>query len=141
MRTCSATDVPSAAVSAHVPQLPFTGLRVVEQSSGIAAAYCGKILADAGADVVKVEPSDGDPMRHWRFRGNPSAPSGALFGYLAAGKRSVLARTASGLIEAADVVITDLRDGATPREVVQGIASPSAVIVVVTPFGCRGPHA
>lgn len=141
MRTCSATEVPSAAVSAHVPQLPFTGLRVVEQASGIAAAYCGKILADAGADVVKVEPSDGDPMRHWRFRGNPSAPSGALFGYLAAGKRSVLARTASGLIEAADVVITDLRDGATPREVVQGIASPSAVIVVVTPFGCRGPHA
>ena len=130
-----------SAARGHVPQLPFAGLRVIEQSSGVAAAYCGKMLADAGADVVKVEPVDGDPMRHWRFRGDPSAAPGALFGYLAAGKKSALVDAASELFAAADVVITDVCDGSTLREVAKTIAQPSTVVVAVTPFGCRGPLA
>ena len=128
-----------AATARADPQMPFSGLRVIEQSSGIAAAYCGKMLADAGAEVVKVEPTDGDPMRHWRFRGDPEAAQGVLFGYLAAGKRSVSAASATDLFEAADVVITDLSDGSTLSEVAERTARPSAVIVAVTPFGCRGP--
>ena len=44
---------------------PFAGLRVLEISASIAGSYCGKMFADAGADVVKVEPAEGDPMRRW----------------------------------------------------------------------------
>ena len=47
------------------------------------------MFVDAGADVVKVEPADGDPMRRWR-RDGPTRVTGALFDYLAAGKRSVV---------------------------------------------------
>ncbi len=44
---------------------PLSGLKVVEASAGIAGPYCGRCLADAGADVVKVEPLAGDPARAW----------------------------------------------------------------------------
>ncbi len=42
---------------------PFAGLRVVELGTGIALAFCGKLCADFGAEVIKVEPSGGDPLR------------------------------------------------------------------------------
>ena len=57
------------------------GIRVVDCSIDIAGPYCTKLLADAGADVVKVEPSTGDPLRAWG--------SGALFDFLNTSKRSV----------------------------------------------------
>jgi crotonobetainyl-CoA:carnitine CoA-transferase CaiB-like acyl-CoA transferase len=84
---------------------PFAGWRIVELSSGIAASYCGKMFTDAGADVVKIEPPQGDPMRQWSAGGAP----GALFGYLAADKRSVLlGDTATPeVIAGADLVVTD----------------------------------
>ena len=62
------------------------GIRVVDLSTEIAGPYCTKLLADAGADVVKVEPADGDPLRWgpgWR-------PRGALFEFLNTSKRSVV---------------------------------------------------
>ena len=49
-------------------------LRVIDLSSGIAAAYCAKLLAGAGADVVKVEPPGGDPWRAWRAGSAAGAP-------------------------------------------------------------------
>ena len=48
---------------------PLHDLRVVEISDRIAGAYCGKLLVDAGADVVKVEPADGDPLRRFTATG------------------------------------------------------------------------
>ena len=48
--------------------------RVVDFSFGIAGAYCCKLLSDAGADVVKVEPPEGDPWRSWTAGGAPTAP-------------------------------------------------------------------
>src|SRR5438132_992753 len=59
---------------------PLAGVRVLDRTTGIAGPYCTKLLVDAGAEVVKVEPVD-DPMRSWR--------DGLLFEYLNAGKRSV----------------------------------------------------
>ena len=48
---------------------PLDDLRVVEVSDRIAGAYCGKLLVDAGADVVKVEPASGDPLRRFTATG------------------------------------------------------------------------
>src|SRR4051794_30622371 len=59
---------------------PLEGVRVLDRTTGIAGPYCTKLLVDAGADVVKVEPAD-DPLRSWR--------DGLLFEYLNAGRRSV----------------------------------------------------
>ena len=42
----------------------LSGINVVELAEGIAGSYCGKLFADLGADVVKVEPPGGDVLRH-----------------------------------------------------------------------------
>jgi crotonobetainyl-CoA:carnitine CoA-transferase CaiB-like acyl-CoA transferase len=124
-----------------VTELPFDGLRVLEVGSGIATAYCGKMFVDAGAAVVKIEPPSGDPMRHWRAR--PDTGEGALFGYLAAGKQSVIGDSDSGevvnLLAKADVVITELAAGWSLADVTTA-ARPSAVVVAITPFGTKGPY-
>ena len=73
---------------------PLDDLRVVEVSNRIAGGYCGKLLVDAGADVVKVEPTSGDPLRRFTATGGELAEGtdSPLFSYLSAGKRSVTTR-------------------------------------------------
>jgi len=44
---------------------PLEGLRVVEIAGDIAGPYCTKLLVDLGAEVTKIEPPFGDPLRHW----------------------------------------------------------------------------
>ena len=44
-------------------------LRVIDHSSEIAGPYCSKLFADAGADVIKLEASQGDPLRTWSATG------------------------------------------------------------------------
>jgi crotonobetainyl-CoA:carnitine CoA-transferase CaiB-like acyl-CoA transferase len=46
----------------------LSGLRVVELANGLGAAYCGKLLADAGAEVVAVEPPGGSRLRSFVLR-------------------------------------------------------------------------
>ena len=105
---------------------PLDGIRVLELSSGIAGAYCTKLLTDAGADTVKLEPRSGDPLR--------AEGSGALFGFLNASKRSVLTG-AEELLAGADLVVADrpLDTAALWR------VNPALVVVTITPFGCDGP--
>jgi crotonobetainyl-CoA:carnitine CoA-transferase CaiB-like acyl-CoA transferase len=102
------------------------GVRVVDCTTEIAGPYCTKLLADAGADVVKAEPLEGDPLRHWR--------SGALFEFLNTSKRSIQG-DATDLLATADVFVSN--------EKVDSIAlwaeNPSLVIVTITPFGAEGP--
>ena len=59
---------------------PLEGLRVVDLSTWIAGAYCSKLLADGGAEVIKVEAADGDALRRWTASGAPLEPGsdGAL---------------------------------------------------------------
>ena len=104
------------------------GVRVVDCTTEIAGPYCSKLLADAGADVVKVEPPEGDPLRHWG--------SGALFEYLNTSKRSVRG-DAADLAASADLFVSNepVDTGALWAE------NPSLVVVVITPFGCAGPWA
>ena len=65
------------------------GVRVVEIGHGVALAYTGLLLADAGAEVIKVEPQEGDPLRR---EGPIAGEVGAVFAALNRGKKSVTSR-------------------------------------------------
>src|SRR3954470_17635750 len=118
-----------------VAPTPLDDLRVVEIGDRIAGAYCGKLLVDAGADVVKVEPPAGDPLR--RFTATGAVPRAGtdspLFRYLNAGKRSVTAAS-DELLAGADVVITS---GGIDEARLD--SSPQCVVVSISDFGSTGP--
>jgi crotonobetainyl-CoA:carnitine CoA-transferase CaiB-like acyl-CoA transferase len=131
----------------------LAGLRVVELGDFVAAAYGGKLLADLGAEVVKVEGPEGDSARrHGPFPGNrPHPETSGLFLYLNANKLGVTvdAGTASGaellgrLLGEADVLLTDLPGerlrglGLAPAELAE--AHPQLVSVAISTFGEDGP--
>ena len=130
---------------------PYTGLRVVELGDRIGSAYCGKLLADLGADVAIIEPPGGNRLRGYGpFRDNlPNPSKSGLFGYLNSGKRSVVvrsrARTAlAALVGAADVLVTGFATaalaewGARHTDLVE--PHPSLVVAHITPFGLDGPY-
>ncbi len=77
----------------------LNGFRVVESATEISGPYCGKVFADVGADVVKVESAEGDVFRR-RGTGRRDGEDGALFGFLNAGKRSVVSIHRSGALRA-----------------------------------------
>ena len=109
----------------------------------MAGPYCAKLLADAGADVIKVEPSGGDPMRRWSATGAVlGEEDGAFFRFLNASKRSVVGEpgdpTSLELLAGADLVVEDLPIGVLdvlelPRRF------PALTWVSITPFGRGGP--
>ena len=120
--------------------LPLAGRRVVDLSTWIAGGYCTKLLADAGADVVKVETAQGDPLRRWSASGADiaSGSTGALFNFLHAGKRQqagVSGVELDALLSAADVVVwsrgSALAEAAPPAELQR--LHLSATIVSITP--------
>ncbi|MDT5098422.1 MAG: hypothetical protein QOC76_2159 [Mycobacterium sp.] len=123
---------------------PLSDLRVVEVSDRIAGSYCGKLLVDAGADVVKVEPAAGDPLRRFTATGGVPAPGAdaPLFSYLSAGKRSVTT-ISDELLACADVVIvTATRSAAAEQGIDLGRlleARPDRVVVTISDFGWTGP--
>lgn len=123
----------------------FDDLRVLDLSSNIAGPYCTKLLADAGADVVKVEGPAGDPLRRWSATGaDLGGEDGALFRYLNTSKRSVLGALGDGavddLVDQADVLVEDLGPDGLDVAGLQA-AHPSLVVVSISPFGATGPWA
>lgn len=126
------------------------GLRVLDLSRVIAGPYCAMLLADLGADVVKVErPGRGDDLRHWRGGGGMSP----VFAAINRNKRSLAAdlqhpdgaRIVFELARRADVVIENFLPGVADR---LGIgysavctANPAVVYASVTGFGQTGPYA
>jgi crotonobetainyl-CoA:carnitine CoA-transferase CaiB-like acyl-CoA transferase len=88
--------------------MPLEGLRLLDLTEGIAGAYCAKLLVDGGAEVIKVERPEGDPLRRWWASGLGDEPdgTGALFEWLNASKQSVVAdlETAGGLALVRDLV-------------------------------------
>lgn len=121
---------------------PLEGFRVVQIGTGIASGYAGKLFVDAGADVVQVEPADGDPLRSWSSTGPvPDGATGALFSFLAAGKRSVIGAPHDDVVRMllldADLVID--AGEIDPDELRS--RSPRLVVVSVTPYGRSGPWA
>jgi crotonobetainyl-CoA:carnitine CoA-transferase CaiB-like acyl-CoA transferase len=125
-------------------------LRVVDHSTGIAGPYCSKLFADARADVIKLEPPGGDPLRKWSAgRHDLAGEDGAFFRYLNASKRSVLgvldeasadAAEIESLIASADLLIEDLPPDALDRRALLE-RHPGLVILSITPFGLTGPFA
>jgi len=102
-------------------------LRVIDLTGILSGAYCTKLLADAGADVVVVEAAD-DPLARW-----PELPG--LFEFLHTSKRSVSRGHEDALVRAADVVVAG-RD--FPVAAAQQ-AAPNQVIVTISLFGTSGP--
>ncbi len=134
------------------PSDSLTGVRVVDFSLNLAGPYCGQILADLGADVVKVErPGAGDPARDWA----PPAWGGDGTLFLAAnrGKRSVAVDLGSSegqevrdrLLDGADVVIQAFRPDVARRfgltEEALDPASSGRILCSITAFGEEGDDA
>ncbi len=130
---------------------PLAGYTVVDLSTGIAGAYCTKLLADGGATVIKVEPPEGDPLRRWSASGAsiPPGKDGALFSFLAGSKHSVVAdpevgddvRMADRLLALADAVVwsagSKVAEHFTPAAIHR--AYPELTVTSITPFGLEGP--
>lgn len=121
---------------------PLEGIRVVVVGTGIASGYAGKLFADAGAEVVRVEPVGGDPLRRWSSTGPvPDGATGALFSFLAAGTSSIVGSpddpSVRALLLDADLVIDS--GEIDPSELRRD--APRLVVVSITPFGRSGPWA
>ena len=129
--------------------LPLSGVRVIEFCQVAAGPYTGMLLADLGADVIKVEPPQGDSMRAW-----PPLSGGYSenFASLNRNKRSIALNLkdaqeqliARRLIETADVVIENNRPGVMDR---LGLgydsfkeALPRLVFCAISAFGQTGPR-
>ncbi|HZP28177.1 MAG TPA: CoA transferase [Acidimicrobiia bacterium] len=121
-------------------------LRVVDFSFGIAGGYCCRLLADAGADVVKVEPPEGDPWRAWTAGDAPVDPveGSALFRFLHHGVRSVAGQPGDALVEqlvaSADVVVDSFAADEFDAPALCA-RHPGLVVLSITPFGRTGPYA
>src|SRR5919202_1720963 len=130
---------------------PLEGVRVVEMGSLLAGPFCGQLLADFGAEVIKLEPpGKGDPMRVWgRHRKDGRT---LWWPIIARNKKSVTLNLreregqelARRLIAGADVVVENFRPGTLERwglgyeELSQ--MNPGLVMVRVSGYGQTGPY-
>jgi CoA:oxalate CoA-transferase len=135
---------------------PLRGLHIIEYSTSIAAAASGKLLADLGAEVLKVEPPrTGDPARyHGPFPGDiPDPERSGLFLSLNTNKRGITLDPARptgrdllhGLLVEADVL---LHNWSPAETIALGLAYdhlhqryPRLIVAAVTPYGSSGPYA
>ena len=135
----------------QTPKGPLSDLKVVEMGTLIAGPFCGQVLGDFGADVVKVEdPGKGDPMRQW----GRSLPKGLSpwWPVIGRNKRSVTLdlrqpegrELALALIDQADVLIENFRPGAMEKwgmgYEVLAARNPRLVMARVSGFGQTGPY-
>ncbi|MEN5177522.1 CaiB/BaiF CoA transferase family protein [Brevundimonas diminuta] len=127
---------------------PLHGLKVVEMGQLIAGPFCGQLLGDMGAEVIKLEaPGVGDPMRHW---GQGETPT--WWRVIARNKYSVAVdlraaegqQTARDLIAQADILIENFRPGTlekwglAPADLTE--ANPRLIVVRVSGYGQTGPY-
>jgi len=122
---------------------PLDDIVVLELATGVAGPYCGRLLADLGAQVVKLEPAGGDPARsELPLVGGESA----FFAWLNAGKHSVVLPLEdprlSTLLTQADIVLHSERGADADRlEVAIAAANERAVVLSLSPYGRNGPRA
>jgi len=130
---------------------PLSGVRVVEMGQLIAGPFCGQLLGDLGADVIKIEePTNGDPMRQW----GQAQVEGDSFWWsiLGRNKRSVTLNlrddggqeVARKLIGSADIVLENFRPGSMEKWGLDydtlSKEQPELIMVRVSGFGQSGPY-
>jgi crotonobetainyl-CoA:carnitine CoA-transferase CaiB-like acyl-CoA transferase len=134
---------------------PLAGLRVVELARILAGPWCGQVLADLGADVIKVESPDGDDTRRWGppWIDHDGERAAAYFHGCNRGKRSVVVdfTTAEGqaqvrdLTAGADIVIENFKVGGLAKYGLDyatlGALNPRLIWCSITGFGQDGPYA
>jgi len=126
------------------------GIRVLDFSIMMAGPYCARMLADLGADVIKIEPPEGDDMR---LRAPLREGHSAYFGQLNAGKRSLAldlkhpdaVALVKQLVAEADVLVENFRPGVMARlgldaETLRAI-NPRLVYCAISGYGQTGPAA
>ncbi|MGX1811032.1 CaiB/BaiF CoA transferase family protein [Nocardia sp. NPDC055321] len=130
---------------------PLTGVRIVDLTAMVMGPYCTQILADMGADVIKIEPPGGDDTR--RISIGPEPGLGGVFVNVNRGKRSAVldlrtedgCATLRGLIAEADVFIHSMRAGAIARlgfdYAAVAALNPAIVYTNCYGYGRRGPDA
>jgi len=133
-------------------QGPLSDLRVIELGTLIAGPFCGQILADFGAEVIKLEdPKTGDPMRQW----GRSLPQGLSpwWPVIGRGKKSVTLdlrgpdgqAIARELIGKSDILIENFRPGTMEKWGLSyealSAANPGLIMARVSGFGQTGPYA
>lgn len=130
--------------------LPFEGLKVLDASQGVAGPHCGMLLAQHGADVVKLEPRDGDWGRGIGRRHGQFSAYGVSVNR---GKRSIALdlknpdglAVAKRLAAGADVVIESFRPGVMARFGLDydsvAATNPNVIYASVSGYGQRGPYA
>jgi len=130
------------------------GVKVVELATMVAGPYCGKLLADLGADVIKVEPTEGDPSRHvgpFPTTG-PHPERSAMFLYLNTSKRGITLDPEAPeapdvlkrLITWADVLIDGyplekIADLNLAEDTIRQL-NPALIYATITPYGRTGPR-
>lgn len=130
---------------------PLSGVRVVEMGQLIAGPFCGQLLGDMGADVIKIEePLNGDPMRQW----GQAQVEGDSFWWsiLGRNKRSITLNLrdsngqdiARNLIASADIVLENFRPGSMEKWGLDyadlSEENPGLIMVRVSGFGQSGPY-
>jgi len=135
---------------------PLAGIRVLDLSRVLAGPWCTQLLADLGADVIKVErPGSGDDTRHWGppWHGEGKERVAAYFLSANRGKRSAAidfsteagAALVRRLASRSDVVVENFKVGGLarfeldPRSLLQ--ANPRLIVASITGFGQDGPYA
>jgi crotonobetainyl-CoA:carnitine CoA-transferase CaiB-like acyl-CoA transferase len=123
-------------------------LRVIDFSDTIAGSYATKLLVDAGAEVIKVEPISGEPMRRWSEQNFRSAASrngedSALFQFLNTTKKSITGELGDEAIDkiigSADIVVnTFSADVINVDRFCDQF--PHVVLLSITPYGHTGPY-
>ena len=137
-------------MSNKLPNQPLAGVRVVDFSRVLSGPYCTALLADMGAEVIKIESPAGDDYRHVApFKNGESA----LFTQVNRGKKSVVVdlRTPQGqravrhLVASADAVVENFRPGVAARLGVGwdelSALNPALVFLSISGFGQTGPWA
>jgi crotonobetainyl-CoA:carnitine CoA-transferase CaiB-like acyl-CoA transferase len=139
------------------PPGPLAGIRVADCSTVLAGPYCTMLLADLGADVVKVEPPEGDATRGWGppWVGDEAAGTRTAAYYLAVNRnkrsirldlkqepgREILRR----LIRGSDVFVENFRVGGLERlgfgDEALKVLNPDLVHLAISGFGTDGPDA
>jgi crotonobetainyl-CoA:carnitine CoA-transferase CaiB-like acyl-CoA transferase len=146
----SSTEVPSRPRIAfdRNDKGPLAGIKVIDLSRVVAGNMTSVQLADFGADVIKVEPPGGDPLREWRERG-----ASLFWKVYGRNKRSIVidVRSPEGLallrdlILSADVLIENFRPGTLEAMGLDPdklrLEKPSLVVLRISGFGQTGPYA